>query len=97
MIGFTFNSNRAESGSITGLNDSEWGQIGVNNMQGTFGCTWIPDTKIHLSHTGKLAHTCDMTVGNNKQEKANQVWLKADLGTVRDTHAVRTEILFDFP
>lgn len=39
MINFTFNSNRAESGSMTGLNDSEWGQIGVNNMQGTFGWT----------------------------------------------------------
>lgn len=39
MINFTFNSNRAESGSMTGLNDSECGQIGVNNMQGTFGWT----------------------------------------------------------
>lgn len=39
MINFTFNSNRAESGSMTGLNDSECGQIGVNNMHGTFGWT----------------------------------------------------------
>ena len=37
----TFNSNLAESGSITGLNEREWGQIGVNSMQGTFGCTCI--------------------------------------------------------
>lgn len=35
----TFNSSRAESGSITGLNEREWGQIGVKSMQGTFGCT----------------------------------------------------------
>ena len=39
MINFTFNSSRAESGSITGLNESECGQIGVNSMQGTFGWT----------------------------------------------------------
>lgn len=37
----TFNSRLAESGSITGLNERECGQIGVNNMQGTFGCTCI--------------------------------------------------------
>ena len=36
---FTFNSSWAESGSITGLNESECGQIGVNSMQGTFGWT----------------------------------------------------------
>lgn len=35
----TFNSSRAESGSITGLNEREWGHIGVKSMQGTFGCT----------------------------------------------------------
>lgn len=39
MINFTFNSSRAESGSMTGLNDSECGQIGVNSMHGTFGWT----------------------------------------------------------
>lgn len=39
MTNFTFNSSWAESGSITGLNDSECGQIGVNSMPGTFGWT----------------------------------------------------------
>ena len=39
----TFNSSLAESGSITGLNERECGQIGVNSMHGTFGCTCIPD------------------------------------------------------
>lgn len=33
----TFNSSWEESGSITGLNERECGQIGVNNMHGTFG------------------------------------------------------------
>lgn len=43
----TFSSSNAESGKMTGRNDSEWGQIGVNSMHGTFGCTCsanIPDT-----------------------------------------------------
>lgn len=35
----TFNSRRAESGRMTGLKERECGQIGVNNIHGTFGCT----------------------------------------------------------
>jgi hypothetical protein len=40
----TFNSSRAESGRMTGLNDSECGQIGVNSIHGTFGWTWTAKT-----------------------------------------------------
>lgn len=52
MVIITFNSSRAESGRITGLNESECGHIGVNNMQGTFGwtCNFLV---IRLNQQGK--------------------------------------------
>lgn len=37
----TFSSSFAESGSITGLNERECGQIGVKSMHGTLGWTCI--------------------------------------------------------
>jgi len=52
-INFTFSSNCAESGSITGLKESECGQIGVNSMQGTFGWTCKYSSEIRLKHQGK--------------------------------------------